>query len=154
MTGLYALKPWYAARLAAPRAFLIRRNVSPTVVSWAGAGCAVGAGVALALLPSGPVAALAVGVALAMRLACANLDGGLARATGRSSPWGAVVNEVSDRCADLVALAGLVTHASALLVALAMLGATLPSWTALAGAAAGLGRRQGGPLGKTERCLV
>src|SRR4051812_6534791 len=148
MTGLYALKPWYAARLAAPRALLIRRNVSPTVVSWAGVGCAAAAAVALALLPSGQLAALVVGTALALRLACANLDGGLARATGRTSPWGAVVNEVSDRCADLVVLAGLITHTPLLLVALAMLGATLPSWTALAGAAAGLGRRQGGPLGK------
>ena len=37
---------------------------------------------------------------------------------------------------------------------MAALAATLPSWVALAGAAAGLSRLQGGPVGKTERCLL
>jgi CDP-diacylglycerol--glycerol-3-phosphate 3-phosphatidyltransferase len=40
------------------------------------------------------------------------------------------------------------------LVLAAALAATLPSWVALAGAAAGLPRVQGGPVGKTERCLL
>lgn len=74
--------------------------------------------------------------------------------TGRSTARGAVVNELSDRLADLAALSGLLAHASFGLVGLAALGATLPSWVALAGAAAGLPRRQGGPVGKTERCAL
>ena len=40
------------------------------------------------------------------------------------------------------------------LVLASALAATLPSWVALAGAAAGLPRIQGGPVGKTERCLL
>ncbi len=39
-------------------------------------------------------------------------------------------------------------------VAVAALGATLPSWVALAGAAAGAPRANGGPVGKTERCAL
>ena len=38
-------------------------------------------------------------------------------------------------------------------VLLAALAATLPTFASLAAAAAGATRRNGGPLGKTERCL-
>ena len=154
MNGLYALKPWYADRLARPRALLIRHNVTPAAVSWTGVGCAAGAGAALALLPQGGVAAVVVAVALAARLACANLDGGLARAAGTSTRWGGVVNELSDRLADIVAIAGLLPIAGVTLTAVAIAAATAPSWVSLAGTAAGARRVQGGPLGKTERCAV
>ena len=123
-------------------------------MSAVGVGCAVAAGLALATSPTGLVAGVVVGALLAARLACANLDGGLARATRRSTPRGSLVNEVSDRAADLAALAGLAAHADPRLVLLAALGASLPSWVALAGAAAGAPRVQGGPLGKTERCVL
>jgi CDP-diacylglycerol--glycerol-3-phosphate 3-phosphatidyltransferase len=39
-------------------------------------------------------------------------------------------------------------------VLLAMLTASAPSWVALSGAAAGAARINGGPMGKTERCLL
>lgn len=154
MQGLYALKPWYAERLTVPRATLARRGVHPSTVSMAGVAAACGAAAALALLPSGVAAAAAVSALLAARLACANLDGGLAHATGRTTRRGALTNEISDRLADLVVLAALLAHTRAGLVALAALASTLPSWVALAVAAAGGTRRQGGPVGKVERCLV
>jgi CDP-diacylglycerol--glycerol-3-phosphate 3-phosphatidyltransferase len=105
-------------------------------------------------MPAGPVAALVVGVLLAGRLACANLDGGLARATGCTSARGALANEVGDRLADLAALAGCLALAPAAVVATVALAATLPSWVALAGAAAGAPRINGGPVGKTERAAL
>ncbi|MYW10297.1 phosphatidate cytidylyltransferase, partial [Streptomyces sp. SID2563] len=55
---------------------------------------------------------------------------------------------------DLLVLAGFLALAPLWLVALAGLAATLPSWVSLAGAAAGAPRRNGGPVGKTERCLL
>jgi CDP-diacylglycerol--glycerol-3-phosphate 3-phosphatidyltransferase len=67
---------------------------------------------------------------------------------------GSVYNELGDRLADLALLAGGFALAPAWLVLAAMLAATLPSWVALAGAAAGGERRNGGPFGKTERCLL
>jgi CDP-diacylglycerol---glycerol-3-phosphate 3-phosphatidyltransferase len=154
MNGLYALKPWYARRLAAPRGWLVRRSVAASALSWGGVGCGGAAGAVLASMRPGPLAGVAVGILLALRLACANLDGGLARASGTTTRWGGVVNEVSDRLADLAMLAGLAGHAPAALVLAAGLGATLPSWVALAGAAHGAPRRQGGPVGKTERCAL
>ncbi|HEX6472830.1 MAG TPA: CDP-alcohol phosphatidyltransferase family protein [Streptosporangiaceae bacterium] len=154
MNGLYALKPWYAARLAPVRRALVAHRVPPGALTWAGAGFGGAAGVAVALLRPGPYAAAVAGVLLAARLGCANLDGGVARDGGRETRFGAVSNEIGDRLAELAALAGLVAVAPAGVVAAAALAATLPSWVALAGAAAGAPRRQGGPVGKTERCAL
>lgn len=153
MNGLYALKPWYANRLSGVRASLVRHEVSPDTVTAAGVLAAAGAAAALAWLPAGP-AALPVALLLAVRLAFANLDGALARDTGRTTRRGAILNELGDRVADLLVLAGFLTLAPLWLVALAGLAATLPSWVSLAGASAGAPRRNGGPVGKTERCLL
>ncbi|GGU15560.1 CDP-alcohol phosphatidyltransferase family protein [Streptomyces violascens] len=153
MNGLYALKPWYADRLSGIRGALARRGVSPDTLTAAGVVSAAGAATALALLPA-PLAALPVAVLLAARLAFANLDGALARDTGRTTRRGALLNELGDRAADLIALAGFLPLAPLWLVATAALAATLPSWISLAGAAAGAPRRNGGPVGKTERCLL
>jgi CDP-diacylglycerol--glycerol-3-phosphate 3-phosphatidyltransferase len=151
--GLYALKPWYAARLSGVRTALARRGVSPDALTGAGVVCAAGAAAALAWLPA-LYAALPVAVLLAARLAFANLDGALARDTGRTTRRGALVNELGDRAADLTVLAGFLALSPLWLVALAALAATLPSWISLAGAAAGAERLNGGPVGKTERCLL
>jgi phosphatidylglycerophosphate synthase len=154
MNGLYALKPWYATRLGGVRGALVAHRVPPDVLTWSGVAFGALAGVAMAVLPVGPVAAAATGVLLAARLACANLDGGVARASGRGTRFGAVVNELGDRLAELAALAGVLALAPVTLVVLAALAATAPSWVSLAGAAAGAPRVQGGPVGKTERCLI
>ncbi|GAA3095670.1 CDP-alcohol phosphatidyltransferase family protein [Streptomyces rectiviolaceus] len=153
MNGLYALKPWYADRLSGVRGALARREVSPDTLTVAGVFCAAGAAAALAWLPV-PIAALPVAVLLAARLAFANLDGALARDTGRTTRRGALLNELGDRTADLAMLAGFLTLAPLWLVATAGLAATLPSWVSLAGAAAGAPRLNGGPVGKTERCAL
>jgi CDP-diacylglycerol---glycerol-3-phosphate 3-phosphatidyltransferase len=152
--GLYSFKSWYAVRLAPVRRGLVAANVPPAAITMAGIICGAGAGAALALLRPGPAAGAAVAALLAARLACANLDGGVARDAGRSTSFGSVLNELGDRSAELAALAGCLAFAPAALVLAAALAATLPSWVALAGAAAGLGPPQGGPVGKTERCLL
>jgi CDP-diacylglycerol---glycerol-3-phosphate 3-phosphatidyltransferase len=152
--GLYALKPWYADRLAGTRRWLAAHDVAPDALTAAGVGFGALAGLALATVPHPLPAAVLVATLLALRLAAANLDGALARDTGRGTRFGAVVNELGDRGADLAALAGCFALAPPWLVLLAMLAATAPSWVALAGAAAGATRINGGPVGKTERCLL
>jgi CDP-diacylglycerol---glycerol-3-phosphate 3-phosphatidyltransferase len=152
--GLYSFKSWYAGRLAPVRRRLVAANVPPAAITITGIFFGGGAGAVLALLRPGPAAGAAVAALLAARLACANLDGGVARDGDRATPFGSVLNEVGDRAAELAALAGCLALAPAALVLAAALAATLPSWVALAGAAAGLGRVQGGPAGKTERCLL
>lgn len=152
--GLYSFKSWYADRLAPIRRGLVANNVAPSAITMAGIAFGGGAGAVLALLRPGPVAGAAVAALLAARLGCANLDGGVARDGDRATPFGSVLNEVGDRAGELAALAGCLAFAPPALVLAAALAATLPSWVALAGSAAGLGRIQGGPVGKTERCLL
>lgn len=152
--GLYGLKPWYAERLRPVRQALVRRNVAPWAVTLTGVCFGGAAGAALALMRPGPLCGITVMALLAGRLACANLDGGVARHAGRANGFGIVANELGDRAADLAALAGCLVLAPAALVAAAGLAATLPSWISLAGVAAGRPRLQGGPVGKTERCLL
>ena len=154
MNGLYALKPWYARRLRRVLDTLIARRVRPTAVTWVGVGLGALAGVVIAAGRPGVAAGLAVAALLAARLACANLDGSLARATGQVGPRGALANEVGDRGAELAALAGCLAVAPPLVVAVAALASLLPSWVSLAAASAGAPRIQGGPVGKTERALL
>jgi CDP-diacylglycerol--glycerol-3-phosphate 3-phosphatidyltransferase len=161
MIGLYALKPWYTRRLTPILNTAVAHNVSPDVFTAAGVVAAGAAGVTIAM-GWWPLAALF----LALRLAGANLDGAVARARGVSRPWGFVVNEIGDRVSDLLTFAGLAVFAarlhgpgfqwlswSVIQVLAAALAATLPTFASLAAAAAGATRRNGGPLGKTERCL-
>ena len=86
----------------------------------------------------------------------------MARARGVSRPFGFVLNEIGDRFSDFLIMAGLVglsvrtdspTSTTALLLA-ATAAATLPTFVSLCAAGAGAPRLNGGPFGKTERCLT
>jgi CDP-diacylglycerol---glycerol-3-phosphate 3-phosphatidyltransferase len=161
MNGLYALKPWYTRRLTPIVNMAVAQQISPDIFTAGGVAAAGAAGIAVAQ-GCWPLAALF----LALRLAGANLDGAVARAAGVSRPWGFVINELGDRASDLLAFAGLAAWAARQrgpglhwlswpvgMVLVAALAATLPTFASLAAAAAGAPRRNGGPLGKTERCL-
>lgn len=161
--GLYALKPWYTRRLKVVVDGAVHRGVSPDVFTALGVLAALGAGAALAVA-WWPVAL----VLLAARLAGANLDGAVARARGVSRPWGFVLNEVGDRASDLAMFAGLALLAlrtpdavwvgpswpAVAWVLTATVAAGLPTFASLAAAGAGAPRLNGGPFGKTERCLA
>lgn len=137
----------------------MRRGVSPDAFTALGVLAA-----ALAALAIWRGWWLPAGVLLAARLAGANLDGAVARARGVCSPWGFVLNEVGDRTSDLLTYAGLAALAARTpdgwvsapvgWVLVAALAATLPTFASLAAAGAGATRRNGGPLGKTERCAL
>lgn len=161
MIGLYALKPWFTRTLTPIVNAAVARQVSPDVFTAAGVAAAAAAAVAVGL-GCWPLATLF----MVLRLAGANLDGAVARAAGRSRPWGFVVNEVGDRASDVLAFAGLAVWAArqsgpgmhwlswpVVMVLLAAMAATLPTFAALAAAGAGAPRPNGGPLGKTERCV-
>ena len=161
MDGLYALKPWYTRRL---RVFTDRATIqctSPDTFTLIGIFGAMAAAISIAV-GWWPLAALW----LAVRLAGANLDGAVARARNVSRPWGFVLNEIGDRASDLLMFAGLAVWAAhqggpglhwlswpVTWVLAAALAATLPTFASLAAAGAGATRRNGGPFGKTERCL-
>lgn len=151
MTGLYVLKPWYARQLVPVVDQLEQARVSPDAVSLCGVLFGACGGLVLAFVPSGAAAGLLVAICVAARLACANMDGTLARSRP-SRPVGGIVNELGDRLADAALLAGLCTHLTWAGIVLA--AAALPSWAALTVAGHGGPRSNSGPMGKTERCVV
>lgn len=157
MISLYSLKYWYTRRLGFLVEGSVRRGISPD--TWTAVGVIAAAAGCGALVMGWWPAAF---VLLAARLGGANLDGAVARARGLSRPFGFVLNEVGDRVSDLLVMGGLVglalrTGASlgpVVLTLVAALAATLPTFASLAAAGAGAPRLNGGPFGKTERCLA
>ncbi|GLY32179.1 CDP-alcohol phosphatidyltransferase family protein [Kineosporia sp. NBRC 101731] len=156
MSGLYAAKAWYTARLDVFIRQAVRRGISPDVFTAVGVlGGVVAAGfLALSAEHPSPVWALPVLAAQALRLAGANLDGAVARARNVSRPWGFVLNEIGDRAGDLVVVLVLAHCAGGWWGLIGLAGSTLPTFASLSLAGAGGPRLNGGPLGKTERCLI
>ena len=157
MVSLYSLKYWYTRRLGVIIQASVRRGISPDV--WTAVGviaAALGCG---ALVMGWWILAF---ILLAARLGGANLDGAVARARDVSRPFGFVLNEIGDRVSDLFIMAGLVGLAlrtgssttTVYLTLIALATATLPTFISLAAAGAGAARLNGGPFGKTERCLA
>ena len=146
MVSLYSLKYWYTRRLGVVIQASVRRGISPDV--WTAVGviaAALGCG---ALVMGWWILAF---ILLAARLGGANLDGAVARARGVSRPFGFVLNEIGDRLSDLRTGSSTTT---VYLTLIALATATLPTFISLAAAGAGAARLNGGPFGKTERCLA
>ena len=139
--GLYALKPAYARLLAPVLDVLERRNIGPDVVSLIGVVGGLGAAVVIAFAPVGFAAGLAAALLIAVRLASANLDGNLARRTNCSRPMGGLINEVSDKIADLLVLLAVAYHLPPALALFVVFAGCAPSWIAICVAAQGGSRR-------------
>ena len=157
MASLYSLKYWYTRRLGVIIQASVRRGISPDV--WTAIGVIAAAlGCGALVMGWWPLAF----ILLAARLGGANLDGAVARARDVSRPFGFVLNEIGDRVSDLFIMAGLVGLAlrtgssttTVYLTLIALAAATLPTFISLAAAGAGATRLNGGPFGKTERCLA
>lgn len=157
MVSLYSLKYWYTRRLGVIIQVSVRRGISPDV--WTAVGVIAAAlGCGALVMGWWPLAF----ILLAARLGGANLDGAVARARDVSRPFGFVLNEIGDRVSDLFIMAGLVGLAlrtgssttTVYLTLIALAAATLPTFISLAAAGAGATRLNGGPFGKTERCLA
>ena len=160
MHGLYAIKPWYTRRLRRlVDAAVARRHLAGRVHR--GRGGRRRAVAAVCIAHGWWLGAL---LALAARLAGANLDGAVARARGVDPAVGVRAQRGRrpgvgpDR---LRRSGGLAAGSAGLGVGRGGAGgrgrcaaATLPTFAALAAAGAGATRRNGGPVGKTERCAL
>jgi CDP-diacylglycerol--glycerol-3-phosphate 3-phosphatidyltransferase len=154
--GLYGLKPRFRAALTGAADWLAARRVHPDGLTAAGVAASAAAGLCLALAGRDPWLALLVAPLLAARIALNALDGLVAERRGMARPWGAVLNEMGDRAADLALFAGLalLPGAPLLVIALAAAATLLASHAALAVAATGAARPRGGPMGKADRAAV
>ena len=92
---------------------------------------------------------------LFVRIACNALDGLVAQRTGKARAFGEVLNEGTDRLADVILLLGLgvTPWASFPIAALATVAVLLSSYAGVLGKAVGVSREYGGILGKADRML-
>ncbi len=131
---------------------LLASNVSPNAITSLSLLACAGAGLAIA---TGHLAAMTWLYALAGTLDL--LDGRLARATGRSSPAGALFDSVADRWGELFVLSGCVWYLRdsdwliSALVALA--GSLMVSYTRARGEGLGL-QLDGGAMQRAERMVL
>jgi CDP-diacylglycerol--glycerol-3-phosphate 3-phosphatidyltransferase len=91
-----------------------------------------------------------------LRMAFNAIDGLLAREFGQISTLGTYLNELSDLVADaaLYLPFALLSEAASVLTLLVILLANLAEVAGLLGIVAGSGRRNDGPMGKSDRALV
>ncbi len=110
--------------------FLLRRGVSPDTVTVVGTLGVVAAG--LGLLGTGHL--LLGSITIAVFALTDSIDGIMARAAGRSGPWGAFLDSTLDRFGDAAIFVGLVVHlnardddvGAALALAALVLGSVVP----------------------------
>jgi phosphatidylglycerophosphate synthase len=152
----YRSKRALAARLDGVVGRLAAAGVSPDLVTVFAIPVAAIGGLCLLVSPTVPEALLLVPLAAGVRLAINLVDGALARATDRSHPRGELLNEVSDRLAD-IALLGPVAFlpgAQRETVLLGLTGAVLASFVGVASRAAGGARLYSGILSKPGRMAL
>lgn len=157
MPTLYGLKPWYTRKLSVFIKFAGKHNLSPDFFTSVGGAGAIFGLIVLAHMPGGVgVSTGLMFLAIIVRLGGANLDGAVARARGVSSPVGFIKNEIGDRMSDFLLFVGLflaVPFDAQYWVLLVAIVASFPTLMSVSGAAVGVPRINGGPFGKTERCL-
>lgn len=151
MRGLYSLKTWFTGLLNPLVLFAVQRKLSPNVFTVLGVAGGALAGFGVASLNTWLVL-----VGVIVRLAGANMDGAVARASGRETLNGFWVNEAGDRLADWAIFSGLLFAPIAMPLDVwitVMVAVALPTAVSLWGVRRGAARINGGPFGKTERCF-
>jgi len=156
MAGIYVIKPAFQRSLGGIERWLVARRVHPDWLTGAALVLSVGGGVCLYLAPQHLWLLALVPVVAVVRTALNALDGLVAKSTGLARPWGDVLNELSDRFADVALLGGLALAAptSLLLGAGAITMMLLSSYLAILSKAAGGRRQYMGPMGKADRMIV
>jgi len=151
--ALYDIKPRFR-QLLIPIADRLAW-LHPDCITIAGLGASVLAFLCLFGASTQPWLLLLVPWWLFVRIACNALDGLVAQRTGKARPFGEVLNEGTDRLADILLLLGLgiMPWASFPLAALATIAVLMSSYVGILGKAVGVNREYGGVLGKADRML-
>ena len=155
---LYALKPRFQALLrpVARRLHAGGATANQVTVGTAAASLLLGGGLALAAAAGELIWFLLLPGWLLLRMALNAIDGVLAREFGQASRLGACLNELADLLADAalyLPFALLPATGSALAVLVVVL-ANVAELAAVVATADGSGRRNDGPMGKSDRALV
>jgi phosphatidylglycerophosphate synthase len=154
--GVYAIKPRFQRTLRPLEDVLVARQVHPDVITLSALGISVAAGATFAFADRLPAVLLAAPVVALGRTALNALDGLVAKRTGKARPWGEVLNEFSDRLADVALFGGLAVAglAPVALSAAAIIAVLLASYLGTVSKAAGGPRQYGGVMGKADRMVL
>jgi phosphatidylglycerophosphate synthase len=154
--GIYAIKPAFQRSLRPIEDLLVDRNVHPDAITLGALGLSVAGGVAFAFAAEQPLALLAAPAVALGRTAMNALDGLVAKRTGKARAWGEVLNEFSDRLADVALLGGLALagFADLWLASAAIIAVLLVSYLGILSKAAGGSRQYGGVMGKADRMIL
>ncbi len=152
--GIYGIKPWFRAQLQ-PLVKLLW-NVHPDVLTWSALVISAICGLLLYYSYRHPYFAVIVIPLLFVRLALNALDGLLAQQTGKARPAGEVLNEMTDRFADIFIYGGLALSPSSnhLLGFCAVICLLMVSYVGILGKAVGTERVYSGVLGKADRLFT
>lgn len=151
--GIYGIKPWFRQQLQ-PLIKLLW-NVHPDVLTWSAVVLSCVAGVLLYLSFWTPWLAFVVIPLLFIRLALNALDGLLAQQTGKARVAGEVLNEMTDRIADVAIFIGLTMCqlTDKFIGFVAIISILMVSYTGILGKAVGAERIYSGVLGKADRMI-
>lgn len=154
--GIYAIKPKFQESLRGVEDFLVARNVHPDTITLAALFISIAAGVAFAFAGTHPWVLLFAPVVGFVRTALNALDGMVATRTGIARPWGEVLNEFSDRLADVFLLGGFAFSGlvNIHLVWITVLAAVLSDDIGVLSKAAGGPRQYNGVIGKADRMVL
>lgn len=156
MTTLYSLKPRFQALLRPAVRHLHAAGVTANQVTVAAAAASLLLGAGLALAAAGGALGwfLLLPGWLLLRMALNAIDGLLAREFGQASRLGACLNELADLLADaaLYLPFALLPGIPGALAVLVVVLANVAEMAAVL--ATGDGRRNDGPMGKSDRALV
>ncbi|MBV9357645.1 MAG: CDP-alcohol phosphatidyltransferase family protein [Chloroflexi bacterium] len=156
MAGIYQVKPAFQRSLGGVEQWLVERRVHPDWLTCAALVLSLAGGVALYLAPDHRWLLVLIPIVVVVRTTLNALDGLVAQRTGLARPWGEVLNEFSDRVADVALLGSLAlaTPGLPLLGEAVVVLMLLTSYLAILSKAAGGRRQYAGPMGKADRMLL
>jgi len=158
MNGIYAIKPKFQQLLRPSEAALISLGVHPDVITLSALGLSIAGGFALlfAQEPGTLVLLCTIPLVTLGRTILNALDGMVAKDTGLARPWGEVLNEFSDRLADVALFGGLIFSrlCNQQLMCASLISVVLSSYLGILAKAAGGSRQYGGVMGKADRMVL
>jgi CDP-diacylglycerol--glycerol-3-phosphate 3-phosphatidyltransferase len=158
MNGIYAIKPKFQELLRPSEAALISLGVHPDAITFSALGLSIAGGFALFLAqePGMLVLFCTMPFVTLGRTILNALDGMVAKDTGLARPWGEVLNEFSDRLADIALFGGLIfsRFCNPQLMSVSLVSVILSSYLGILAKSAGGSRQYGGLMGKADRMIL
>lgn len=154
--SIYQLKPRFQQLLRPALDGLARAGVTPNQVTLAACALSITYGALLAAWPARTAWWIGLPFFLLLRMALNAIDGMLAKHTGRTTPLGALLNEICDQVSDLaLALPFLLASGvDARIGVAAIIAGLLAEFAGVSALLVGAPRRFDGPMGKSDRAFA